>query len=125
MGYYYSVQNRNLQRGVPNIETIVSLDDKGTTCHNVNSNEAEEDGFMKAYDHTLLPRMYGTNKTTTIKTPAKCPPGYKNPTADVNNKNYCYAGWSPLCVIKAIFPTNPVFSGSNVSTAFGPLDFNV
>ena len=83
--------------GVPNIETIVSLDEKGASCYNVNSKEAEEDGYMKAYESTILPRMYGTKQTTTTKTPAKCPPGYNKPTADVNNKNYCYASWKTEC----------------------------
>ena len=83
--------------GVPNIETIVSLDETGASCYNVNSKEAEEDGYMKAYEYTILPRLYGTTQTTTTTTPAKCPPGYDNPIADVNNKNYCYAGWKADC----------------------------
>ena len=83
--------------GVPNIETIVSLDEKGASCYNVNSKEAEEDGYMKAYESTILPRMYGTKQTTTTKTPAKCPPGYNKPTADVNNKNYCYTTLKKDC----------------------------
>lgn len=83
--------------GVPSIETIISKDESGASCHNVNAKESEEDGFMKAYDEKIVPRLYGTTQTSTTKTPAKCPPGYNKPTADVNNNNYCYAGWSSEC----------------------------
>jgi hypothetical protein len=83
--------------GVPSIETIISKDESGASCHNVNAKESGEDGFMKAYDEKIVPRLYGTTQTGAIKTPAKCPPGYNKPTADVNNNNYCYAGWSSEC----------------------------
>lgn len=83
--------------GVPSIETIISRDESGAMCHNVNAKESEEDGFMKAYDEKIVPRLYGTTQTGTTKTQAKCPPGYNKPTADVNNNNYCYAGWSSEC----------------------------
>ena len=83
--------------GVPSIETIISKDESGASCHNVNAKESEEDGFMKAYDEKIVPRLYGTTQTGTTKTQAKCPPGYNKPTADVNNNNYCYAGWSSEC----------------------------
>ena len=83
--------------GVPSIETIISKDESGASCHNVNAKESEEDGFMKAYDEKIVPRLYGTTQTSTTKTQAKCPPGYNKPTTDVNNNNYCYVDSSPDC----------------------------
>ena len=82
--------------GIPSLETLVSKDEKNTRCYSGEA-EAQEDGFMKAYNKSILPRLYGTNQTTTTKTPAKCPPGYNNPTADINNNNYCYAGSTNEC----------------------------
>jgi len=82
--------------GTPTLETLVSKDEKNSTCYSGDT-EAQEDGFMKAYDKSLLPRLYGTSQTTTTKTHSKCPPGYNNPRADVNNNNYCYAGLSNEC----------------------------
>jgi hypothetical protein len=89
--YIYTVD------GVPSLETIVSLDDKNTMCYNVNAIEAEEDEYMKQYEHTLLPRLYGTSVPYTTKTLAKCPPGYNSEFADPNNNNYCTSGWSESC----------------------------
>jgi hypothetical protein len=82
--------------GIPSLETLVSKDEKNTRCYSGEA-EAQEDGFMKAYNKSILPRLYGTSQANTTKTPAKCPPGYNSPTADINNNNYCYAGWSNEC----------------------------
>ena len=87
--YVYSVD------GTPTLETLVSKDEKNSRCYS-GELEAQEDGFMKAYNKSILPRLYGTSQANTTKTQAKCPPGYNNPTADINN-NYCYAGWSNEC----------------------------
>ena len=69
--------------GYPNLENILSKDDSAKACHNVNSKEMDEDGFMKAYDPAILPRLYG--KDTKIEVPA----GPANPTCDHRTRNGC------------------------------------
>jgi hypothetical protein len=41
------------------INNYLKFDETGAACHQVNNQEEDEDGFMKAYSTASLPRMYG------------------------------------------------------------------
>lgn len=69
--------------GKPNINGIFSFDEKGSKCHTMSSQEADEDGFLKSYTNTSLKRMYG--KETKIEVPLNPP----NPECDHTTRSRC------------------------------------
>ncbi len=68
--------------GTPNLDNILAKDENNSTCYSGDA-EAQEDGFMKAYDKSLLPRLYGTD------TKIEIPSGPANPTCDHRTRNGC------------------------------------
>ena len=69
--------------GKPNINGILTVDDKGGKCHTVSNSEADEDGFLKSYTTSNLKRMYG--KDTTVQVPLNPP----NPECDHTTRSRC------------------------------------
>jgi hypothetical protein len=69
--------------GKPNINGIMTFDEKGSKCHTMSNQEAGEDGFLKSYTTTNLKRMYG--KDTTVQVPLNPP----NPECDHTTRNRC------------------------------------
>jgi hypothetical protein len=47
--------------GKPNINGILTIDEKGSKCHTMGNPEADEDGFLKSYTISNLKRLYGKN----------------------------------------------------------------
>jgi hypothetical protein len=66
-------ENKNADKGFcyistpgienPSVSNYFEYDETGNACHRVNNKEGDEDGFMKAYPTTVLPRVYG-NRTS-------------------------------------------------------------
>ena len=66
-------ENKNADKGAcyistpgienPSVSNYFEYDETGNSCHRVNNKEGDEDGFMKAYPTTVLPRVYG-NRTS-------------------------------------------------------------
>lgn len=69
--------------GKPNINGILTLDEKGGKCHKMENVEVDEDGYMKAYTLSNLPRLYG--KEATVEIPIHPP----NPTCNHRNNDKC------------------------------------
>jgi hypothetical protein len=69
--------------GNPNINGILTIDEKGGKCHKVGNVEGDEDEYMKAYTPSNLPRLYG--KDATVEIPINPP----NPTCDHTTRNGC------------------------------------
>lgn len=69
--------------GNPNINGILTLDEKGGKCHKVETVEMDEDEYMKAYTPSNLPRLYGKDATVEIPTH---PP---NPTCSHKKNDKC------------------------------------
>jgi hypothetical protein len=69
--------------GKPHINGILTLDEKGSKCHKVENVEIDEDGYMKAYTPSNLPRLYG--KEATVEIPINPP----NPTCNHKTNDKC------------------------------------
>jgi hypothetical protein len=69
--------------GKPNINGILTIDEKGGKCHTMSNPEADEDGFLKAYATSNLKRMYG--KETKTEVPLNPP----NPECDHTTRSRC------------------------------------
>ena len=69
--------------GEPNLNGLLSYDDSGKKCYNLGHAEGNEDGYMKSYGSTVLPRLYG--KTNSIDISSDPP----NPSCDHTTKNGC------------------------------------
>jgi hypothetical protein len=48
--------------GEPNLNGLLTYDEGATKCNNANEVEGDEDGFMKSYGPTILPRLYGNSR---------------------------------------------------------------
>jgi hypothetical protein len=70
-------------KGEPNLIGMLSYDETGKKCHNHSQIEGDEDGYMKSYASTVLPRLYG--KTNDIDVSSDPP----NPTCDHRMRNGC------------------------------------
>lgn len=68
--------------GTPDVTSLLRYDETGAACHRVNNPETDEDGFMKAYPTTTLPRMYGKK----IEIPIEPIP---NPNCDHTRRDGC------------------------------------
>ena len=69
--------------GEPNLNGLLSYDESGQKCYNHGQADGNEDGFMKSYGTTILPRFYGKSTTIDVSTD---PP---NPTCDHRNNDKC------------------------------------
>jgi len=69
--------------GKPNINGIMTIDEKGGKCHAVSNSEADEDGFLKSYTTSNLKRLYG--KDAKIQVPLNPP----NPECDHTTRSRC------------------------------------
>ena len=69
--------------GEPNLNGLLSYDDTGKKCYNLGQAEGNEDGYMKSYGSTILPRFYG--KTNSIDVSSDPP----NPSCDHKTRNGC------------------------------------
>jgi hypothetical protein len=69
--------------GKPNINGIMTIDEKGGKCHTMTNREADEDGFLKSYTTSNLKRLYG--KDTTVQVPLNPP----NPECDHTTRSRC------------------------------------
>jgi hypothetical protein len=69
--------------GKPNINGILTIDEKGTKCHAMSNPEADEDGFLKSYTTSSLKRLYG--KDTKVQVPLNPP----NPECDHTTRSRC------------------------------------
>jgi hypothetical protein len=69
--------------GEPNLNGLLSYDDSGKKCYNHGQADGNEDGFMKSYGPTILPRFYGKTNTIDVSTD---PP---NPTCNHRTRNGC------------------------------------
>ena len=69
--------------GKPNIDGILTLDEKGGKCHTMSNQEADEDGFLKSYTTSNIKRMYG--KDVTVQVPLNPP----NPECDHTTQSRC------------------------------------
>jgi hypothetical protein len=69
--------------GEPNLNGLLSYDDSGKKCYNHGQPDGNEDGFMKSYGTTVLPRLYGKSNTIDVSTD---PP---NPTCDHRMRDGC------------------------------------
>jgi len=69
--------------GEPNLNGLLSYDESGQKCYNHGQADGNEDGFMKSYGTTILPRFYGKSTTIDVSTD---PP---NPTCDHKTQNGC------------------------------------
>ena len=69
--------------GEPNLNGLLSYDDSGQKCYNHGQADGNEDGFMKSYGTTILPRLYGKSTTVDVSTD---PP---DPTCDHRNNDRC------------------------------------
>ena len=69
--------------GKPNINGILSLDEKGGKCHTMANPEGDEDGFLKSYTTSNLKRLYG--KDTKIEVPLNPP----NPECNHKTQSRC------------------------------------
>jgi hypothetical protein len=69
--------------GKPNINGIMTFDEKGSKCHTMSNQEDDEDHYLKEYTTTNLKRMYGKN--TTLQFPLNPP----NPECDHTTRNRC------------------------------------
>lgn len=69
--------------GKPNINGILTIDDKGDKCHKMSNAEPDEDGFLKSYTTSNLSRLYG--KDTKIEVPINPP----NPECDHTTRSRC------------------------------------
>ena len=69
--------------GKPNINGIMTIDEKGGKCHTMSNQEADEDGFLKSYTTSNIKRMYG--KDTTVQVPLNPP----NPECDHTTQSRC------------------------------------
>lgn len=69
--------------GKPTIDGVLTSNSSNSGCHIVGNKEDDEDGFMKSYDTTTLPRLYG--KKSTITEPENPP----NPTCNHRRRDGC------------------------------------
>ena len=69
--------------GEPNLNGLLSYDDSGKKCYNHGQPDGNEDGFMKSYGTTILPRLYGKSNTIDVSTD---PP---NPTCNHRMRDGC------------------------------------
>jgi hypothetical protein len=69
--------------GEPNLTGLLSYDESGKKCYNHGQSDGNEDGFMKSYGTTILPRLYGKSNTIDVSSE---PP---NPTCDHRTKDGC------------------------------------
>ena len=69
--------------GEPSLNGLLSYDDSGKKCYNHGQPDGNEDGFMKSYGTTVLPRLYGKSNTIDVSTD---PP---NPTCDHRMRDGC------------------------------------
>jgi len=69
--------------GKPNINGIMTIDEKGGKCHTMSNQEADEDGFLKSYTTSNLKRMYG--KDNKVQVPLNPP----NPECDHTTRSRC------------------------------------
>ena len=69
--------------GKPNINGILTIDEKGKKCHTMTNAEPDEDGFLKSYTTSNLKRLYG--KDTKIEVPLNPP----NPECDHTTRSRC------------------------------------
>ena len=69
--------------GKPNINGILTIDEKGKKCHTMANAEPDEDGFLKSYTTSNLSRLYG--KDTKIEVPLNPP----NPECDHTTRSRC------------------------------------
>lgn len=69
--------------GKPNINGLLTIDEKGKKCHTMANSEPDEDGFLKSYTTSNLPRLYG--KDTKIEVPINPP----NPECDHTSRSRC------------------------------------
>lgn len=69
--------------GKPNINGIMTFDEKGSKCHTMSNQEDDEDHYLKEYTTTNLKRMYGKN--TTLQFPLNPP----NPECDHTTRSRC------------------------------------
>ena len=69
--------------GKPNINGIMTFDEKGSKCHTMSNQEDDEDHYLKNYTTTNLKRMYG--KDTTVQVPLNPP----NPECDHTTRSRC------------------------------------
>jgi len=69
--------------GKPNIDGILTIDEKGQKCHTMANTEPDEDGFLKSYTSSNLKRLYG--KDTKIEVPLNPP----NPECDHTTRSRC------------------------------------
>jgi len=69
--------------GKPNINGILTIDEKGKKCHTMANSEPDEDGFLKSYTNSNLSRLYG--KDTKIEVPINPP----NPECDHTSRSRC------------------------------------
>ena len=69
--------------GKPNINGIMTFDEKGSKCHTMSNQEDDEDHYLKNYTTTNLKRMYG--KDTTLQFPLNPP----NPECDHTTRSRC------------------------------------
>lgn len=69
--------------GEPNLNGLLSYDDTGKKCYNHGQPDGNEDGFMKSYGTTILPRLYGKSNTIDVSSD---PP---NPTCNHRMRDGC------------------------------------
>ena len=69
--------------GEPNLNGLLSYDDSGKKCYNHGQPDGNEDGFMKSYGTTVLPRLYGKSNTIDVST------GPPDPSCDHTNTDRC------------------------------------
>jgi hypothetical protein len=69
--------------GEPNLNGLLSYDDSGKKCYNHGQPDGNEDGFMKSYGTTILPRLYGKSNTIDVST------GPPDPSCDHKNTSGC------------------------------------
>ena len=69
--------------GEPNLNGLLSYDESGQKCYNQGQADGNEDGFMKSYGTTILPRLYGKSTTIDVSTD---PP---NPTCNHKMRDGC------------------------------------
>jgi hypothetical protein len=69
--------------GEPNLNGLLSYDESGKKCYNHGQPDGNEDGFMKSYGTTILPRLYGKSNTIDVST------GPPDPSCDHTNTDRC------------------------------------
>jgi hypothetical protein len=50
----------------PKLSDLLTYDGSGKKCYNHGQVDGDEDGFMKSYGPTVLPRLYGKNNTNNV-----------------------------------------------------------